>query len=189
MKAKRLYHSIRLLLLKSDRKRAEYLKKHRVLGAIGDNCWWGPRLLPVYPELIRVHDNVVVHKKAKLVPHDFLNSFLARCVPGTDFGGKERLGCIELMDNVYVSMYSIIMPNVRIEKNCIISAGSIVTTDVPENSIVAGVPAKPIGRFDMFLALRKMQASQNTRFQNQVLPAELAAAEWEKFYKRHKDVK
>lgn len=185
MRAERMYHSARLLMCRTARKRAEYLKKHELLGGIGENCKWGPWMLPLYSKMIRLHDNVVVHKTAKLVPHDMLNSFLSACDPKADFGHRERLGCIELMDNVYIAMNVTVMPNVRINKNCIISAGSVVASDIPENSIASGVPAKPTGRFDMFVALRKMTRGQAVKFKNQELPDEIAAAEWERFEKKH----
>lgn len=181
----RLYHSIRLLLIKSKSKRADYLKRHNILGSIGENCMWGPWLLPVYPKLIKLHNNVFVHKTAEFIPHDFLNRFLATVYPDSDFGYKERLGCIELMDNVYIAAYVSIMANVRINRNCIISAGSIVNSDIPENSLASGIPAKPVGNFEMFAALRKMSKKQTVPFKNQYLPQEIVDAEWEKFEKKH----
>ena len=185
MKAERLYHSVRLLLCRTPRKRAQYLRKHDLLGGIGDDCFWGPWLLPLYPKLIVLHNNVHVHRSARLVPHDMLNRFLTMCDPSSDFGYKEKIGCIELMDNVYISMNVTVMPNVRINKNCIISAGSVVTSDIPENSIASGCPAKPTGHFDMFMALRKMGRFQTVEFKNQMLPDEIAKAEWEQFIRRH----
>lgn len=184
MRAARMYHSIRLLLCRKAKKRAEYLKEHDLLGAIGENCKWGPWLLPPYAKLIRLHDNVHVHKTAKILTHDMLNGFLALSAPGTDFGHREKLGCVELMDNVYISAHVMVMPNVRIGRNCIISAGSVVTSDIPENSIAAGIPAKPVGRFDMFMALRKMSKAQTKPFKNQELPESMANEAWEAFYKR-----
>lgn len=184
MRVARMYHSMRLLLCRTAKKRAAYLKRHNLLGAIGENCKWGPWLLPPYAKLIRLHDNVIVHKTAKLVPHDMLNSFLMTAYPGTDFGHREKLGCIELMDNVYISMNVVVMPNVRVNKNCIISANSVVASDIPENTIASGVPAKPTGKFDMFVALRKMGKAQTVAFKNQELPDDLAAAEWERFESR-----
>ena len=139
--------------------------------------------MPVYPELIKLHNNVIIHGKSLLAPHDMVNVFLKRAVPREDFGPDERLGCIEIMDNVYVASGSRILPNVRINKNCIISAGSVVTQDVPENSVVAGNPAKVIGRFDMFVASRLMNKAHSYDFKNQLLPPEIAAAEWEFFMK------
>lgn len=187
MRLERMYHSVRLLMCRTARQRATYLKKHDILGGIGENCKWGPWLLPLYPKMIRLHDNVIVHKTAKLVPHDMLNSFLGTCHPNVDFGYRERVGCIELMDNVYIAMNVTVMPNVRINKNCIISAGSVVASDIPENSLASGIPAKPTGRFDMFVALRKMTKGQAVKFKNQELPDEIAKAEWERFDQRHKD--
>jgi len=183
MKTKRLIHSIALLFLRSGRKRANYLKKHHILGGVGNDCYFGPTLLPIYPELIKLHNNVVIHGKVRIVPHDMVNTFLKRAVPGEDFGPRERIGCIEIMDNVYIASGSRIMPNVRINKNCIISADSVVTQDIPENSVVAGNPAKVIGRFDMLVASRLMSKAHSYHFKNQVLPPEIAAAEWDFFEK------
>ena len=176
-----MYHSTRLLLCRRPYKRAQYLKKHDILGSIGDNCRWGPWLLPLYPKLICLHNNVHVHKTAKIVTHDLLNRFLMIRDPKADFGFRETLGCIEMMDNVYISMNVTVMPNVRINEDCIISAGSVVVSDIPKNSIAAGVPAKPTGRFDMFAALRKMGKGQRHQFKNQELDDSIADIEWSRF--------
>lgn len=184
MRLKRLYYSIRLLLCRSAGKRAAYLKKHNILGGIGENCRWGPWLLPLYPELIILHDNVHVHQTARIVTHDLLNRFLTMRDSSVDYGHSERLGCVELMDNVYISMNVTIMPNVRIGKDCVITAGSVVTSDIPANSFASGVPAKPTGRFDMFAALRRMGKSQTMNFRNQELTPEIAEIEWKRFRQR-----
>ncbi len=44
------------------------------------------------------------------------------------------------------------MPGVTIGKNCIIAAGSIVTKDVPDNSVVAGIPAKILETVEEYAA-------------------------------------
>jgi len=184
MRADRMYHSVRLLLCRTPRKRAEYLKKHDILGSIGENCKWGPWLLPLYPKLIRLGDNVHVHKTAKIVTHDMLNKFLKTRQPDADFGFGEKLGCVEMQDNVYIAMNVIVMPDVRIGRDCIISAGSVVSSDIPENSLASGNPAKPVGKLDMFAALRRMSKSQRVEFKNQELDDAIALAEWERFLKR-----
>lgn len=189
MTLKRAYHSIRLLLIRSEVGRAEYLKKKDILGGVGENCRWGPWLVPLYPELIVLHDNVCVHKTAHIVVHDMINRFLQRSVPNVDFGTGETLGPIEIDDNVYISMYATVMPNVRIGKNCIISAGSVVSGDIEENSIVAGNPAKVIGRFDSYVALRHISAAKNQEFRNQHLSNEAAENAWKIFRKKHKQSK
>lgn len=184
MRAERMYHSIRLLLCRKPAKRAAYLKKHHILGAIGDNCKWGPWLVPLYPELIRLGNNVHVHKTAKVVTHDMLNKYLKIRNPEVDFGHGEKLGCVDLQDNVYIAMNATVMPDVRIGKDTIVTAGSVVTSDIPENSVASGIPAKVTGRFDMFMALRKMSSSQCVKVKNQEMDPAVAAEVWERFNKR-----
>ena len=46
--------------------------------------------------------------------------------------------------NVWVGMNSIILKGVEIGENSIVAAGSVVTKSVPENTLVAGNPAKII---------------------------------------------
>ena len=45
-------------------------------------------------------------------------------------------------------MGATICPGVTIGKNSIVAAGAIVTKDVPDNVVVAGVPAKIIKELD-----------------------------------------
>lgn len=46
--------------------------------------------------------------------------------------------------NCFIGFQSIVLPGVCVGDNCIVAAGSIVTKDVPPNSIVAGNPASVI---------------------------------------------
>lgn len=49
---------------------------------------------------------------------------------------------------VWVGANSTIVPGVTIGEGSIVAAGSVVTKDVPPNTIVGGVPAKPIREID-----------------------------------------
>nr|WP_088478531.1 hypothetical protein [Micrococcus sp. FDAARGOS_333] len=51
-----------------------------------------------------------------------------------------------------------IPPGVRIGTRAIIAAGSVVTKDVPPDSIVGGVPAKRLGEFSELEAQRLTDA-------------------------------
>ena len=51
-------------------------------------------------------------------------------------------------DNVLIGANAVILEGVRIGKNSVVAAGAIVTEDVPENTVVAGVPARVIKRTD-----------------------------------------
>ena len=54
---------------------------------------------------------------------------------------EEKTG-VTIGDDVWVGANVVILPGVKINTGAIIAAGSIVTKDVEEDSIVAGVPAK-----------------------------------------------
>ena len=47
-------------------------------------------------------------------------------------------------DDVWIGANAVILPGVTIGKHCVVAAGAVVTKDVPDNSIVGGVPAKEI---------------------------------------------
>ena len=47
-------------------------------------------------------------------------------------------------DDVWIGANAVILPGVTIGKHCVVAAGAVVTKDVPDNTIVGGVPAKVI---------------------------------------------
>jgi maltose O-acetyltransferase len=49
---------------------------------------------------------------------------------------------IYIGDGCWVGGYCIILGGVRIGNGCIVAAGSVVTQDVPDNVMIAGVPAQ-----------------------------------------------
>lgn len=52
---------------------------------------------------------------------------------------------VEVGDYVFIGPRAIILPGVKIGKGAVVAAGAVVTKEVPEYSIVGGVPAKVIG--------------------------------------------
>ena len=52
---------------------------------------------------------------------------------------------VEIGEYTFIGGGACIMPGVKIGKGCVIGVSSVVTKDVPDYSIVAGVPAKVIG--------------------------------------------
>jgi acetyltransferase-like isoleucine patch superfamily enzyme len=49
---------------------------------------------------------------------------------------------ITIKDNAIIGSRAVIKAGVTIGKNSVVAMGAVVTKDVPENTLVAGVPAK-----------------------------------------------
>ena len=58
--------------------------------------------------------------------------------------GSEEIRPVEIGNDVWIGRRVIIMPGVKIGNGCIIGAGAVVTKDIPDYSIAAGVPAKVV---------------------------------------------
>lgn len=55
---------------------------------------------------------------------------------------------VRIGDNVLVGANAVILEGVKVGNNSVIAAGAVVINDVPENTVVAGVPAKVIKKID-----------------------------------------
>lgn len=68
--------------------------------------------------------------------------------------GKTKLGKISIGDYVFVG-YSIILPNVKIGNKVIVGAGTVVSKDIPDNTVVVGNPMRAIGTYDDYIEKHK----------------------------------
>ena len=184
MQWKRLWLTLRSSLIGSSRKRTEYLRKHQVYHHIGDNVSIHSRKIPLYANLISLHDNVKIAANVVFITHDITHRMLRTMMPGKKI--PEKIGCIEVMDNVFIGANSTILNNVRIGPNVIVAAGSVVAKDVPPGVVVGGVPAKVIGSFDAFVAKRidEIQSYEKMPGQpgNHLISKELEAYMWDTFH-------
>ena len=70
------------------------------------------------------------------ISHDCLIGDFVEVSPGANITGNCHIG-----DYTFVGSNCVILPKIRVGKNVIIGAGAVVTKNVPDNSVVAGVPA------------------------------------------------
>ena len=96
----------------------------------------------LYPQDIIIGKYVRITSGVKILTHYIDTDFIpfTENKPFSFYRGKVTIG-----DNVFIGANSLIVNSITIGNNAIIAAGSVVTKDVPENSIVGGIPAKIIG--------------------------------------------
>jgi sugar O-acyltransferase (sialic acid O-acetyltransferase NeuD family) len=70
------------------------------------------------------------------VGHDTIVGDFTEISPGANVSGRCKIG-----DYCLVGANAVILPDMTLGKNVIVGAGSVVTKDVPDNSLVVGVPA------------------------------------------------
>lgn len=135
---------------------AEMLRERGEFYAMGDHCSVDPHALIQGRAHIRLGNNVRLATCA-IFCHDGSVNMINRA-----FGLRlDSVGKVDIRDNVYIGYHAIILPGVTIGPNAIVSAGSVVRSDVAEGDVVAGVPAKRVGRLDMSVAMLK---AKNQKF-------------------------
>lgn len=129
---------------------AEMLRERGDFYAMGEHCSIDPHAQILDRAYIRLGKNVRLTNCA-IFGHDgavnMINRAFGLCL--------DNVGKIDIRDNVYVGYGAIILPGVTIGPNAIVSAGSVVRSDVAEGDVVAGVPAKRVGRLEMSVAMLK----------------------------------
>lgn len=106
-----------------------------------------------YPWTIKIGNHVRIAEGVKIITHDYSWSVMKTC-SGVIAGAS---GTIDIGNNVFIGMNSIILRNVTVGDNVIIGTGSVVTKDCEPNSVYAGVPAKRIMSLDDY-AKKRTQA-------------------------------
>ena len=170
----------RVFLIPSGEGRTKYIKKCGFFREMGDNVFFQPRKLPADPKFVRFHNNIQVASGVTFITHDIMHRVFSKV--DLDNTYQSHLGCIEVMDNVFIGAGSIILPDVRIGPNAIVAAGAVVTKDVKEGDVVAGVPAKKVGDFDAVMNKRRIES----RTINEADREKRVEDEWTKFYSKRK---
>ena len=91
----------------------------------------GPGFFPVHPGLIQIGNYTTIGKNCRILPM----VMTAKRFPGDP-------SRIVIGDNCIINIGVTIIAPVTIGNNVIIGAGAVVNKDIPDNAVVAGVPAK-----------------------------------------------
>ena len=96
------------------------------------------------PWLITIGRHVELSGNVVFITHDGATWVFRNRNQLNKYSDVIRYGKIIIKDNCFIGMNSVILPGITIGPNSIVGAGSIVTKDVPPNSVYAGNPAHMI---------------------------------------------
>jgi len=115
---------------------------------VGENCYFGPdcTITPLGGQ--NPKDNLLILENKVTVSPNV--SFLCSMHPEESNLSKiyGETSPIKVKENAWIGADVTILGGVTVGKYSVVGAGSVVTKDVPEYTVVAGVPAEPIKRID-----------------------------------------
>jgi acetyltransferase-like isoleucine patch superfamily enzyme len=115
--------------------------EHAVI-TVGNKCGFtGATIVAV--ERVEIGDRVTIGANAVIVDTDFhpLDPVERLRNP---LGGKHRPVVVE--EDVFIGMNSLVLKGVTVGRDSVIGAGSVVSRDVPSGAVVAGNPARVVGK-------------------------------------------
>lgn len=129
-----------------------------LLGSVGENCVVEQPLFCTYGYNTTVGDNFFLNVNCKLMDSGKItignNVFIAPnvCIITEEhamnveqrLAGLEYTHPVQIEDNVWICAGALLLPGVTIGRNSVIGAGSVVTKDIPPNSLAVGNPCKVI---------------------------------------------
>ena len=127
---------------------------------IGDGCIFRDplttRIDVSRPALVSIGSNVDMNTYFQILTHDWA-SFVFRN-KYHDFVNSS--GRVEIGSNIYIGTNVIVLRGVTIGDNCVIGAGSVVTHDIPANSVAVGAPCRVVCSLDEYYQKRKVKGLQ-----------------------------
>jgi len=90
----------------------------------------------LHPEKVFIEDRATISARTTILAHDESMAYTGQ--------GAEVVAETRIAAGAFVGVHCVILPGVTVGERAVVGAGSVVTKDVPPESVVAGVPARVI---------------------------------------------
>ena len=111
----------------------------------GNNVIVGPHFTAVISDRCSIGDNTMIAHNVSIITSNHGTDISSdKCFREQDLQTKE----IFIGNNCWVGCNVVFLPGSRVGDNCVVAAGAIVNKQFPDNSLIGGVPAKVLKRFN-----------------------------------------
>jgi len=105
---------------------------------IRDKAYVGPGVFMDLAESITIGAEAVIAPQVTLLTHgDVGDRILAKMI-------RRKAGPVFLKEGCWIGARAVILPGITVGKQAVVGAGAVVAVDVPDFTVVAGVPAREI---------------------------------------------
>ena len=151
---------------------------HRIFGSVGDRVWINQPLMVTVGTTVTIGEGTYINAGLTLIDDTtvtigkgcLFGTNVTLCTTGHPIDPEARAQetmysfPITIGDGAWIGAGAIILPGITIGKYAVIGAGSVVTHDVPDYTVAAGNPCRPLRRID---ARDKEYYWKNRRFDEQ----------------------
>ena len=121
---------------------------------VGENFYKDAKAIidPSWCWLVEIGNNVTLAPNVHILAHDASTKYKLVYT---------KIGTVNIKDNVFIGANTIVLPNVTIGEDSIIGAHSIVTHDIPPNSLAFGVPARVVVKAEDYINKQKEKMEES----------------------------
>jgi maltose O-acetyltransferase len=120
----------------------EYLRRQGVIIGHDSTVLYPSYIDGRLPYLVEIGNQVTISLYVTILTHDATTAYA---------GDLIKVGRVVIRDHSFIGANSTIMCNVTIGPNAIVGAGSVVTGDIPPDTVCAGSPARVVCSIDEFI--------------------------------------
>lgn len=103
------------------------------------------------PYLIKIGNRVTITAGVKLITHDASTRLFRDRIDGMNKKYGNLFGAVQVGNNVFIGVDTILLPNTKIGDNTVIGAGAVVKGEFPPNVVIVGVPARQVSSLDDYI--------------------------------------
>ncbi|MCD8155919.1 MAG: galactoside O-acetyltransferase [Clostridiales bacterium] len=133
-----------------------------MFGSVGENVWIEPPMTLAFGKTVTIGEGTYINSNLTLVDdykinignHVLIAPNVTICATAHPLHYKMRMHGemyskeVVIRDYVWIGSNAVILPGVTIGEHSVIGAGSIVTKDIPANTLAMGVPCRVVREID-----------------------------------------